>query len=64
MVAACGYQGDDCYKQYQVDNGMIVCCKEYSKDSCGVNLSDCNSGQEYECLENVTVIRGDSCWAY
>lgn len=50
FLSACGKT------QYELGNGQIVDCGAENETACGVDLTQCDGGDTYECQTNVVII--------
>lgn len=45
-------------QSYLLNDGILVRCKTFSQQTCGVYLGDCEDGDEYYCQTNVEELYG------
>lgn len=41
------------YKDFKLETGKIISCKDYNTAYCGQNFEKCKDGQNYDCMVNV-----------
>ena len=44
-------------KYFMLENGEVVRCKEYGPTQCGLYIGDCDDESEYECQQNVKIVK-------
>jgi hypothetical protein len=58
LLALCSVDNKITSKKYNVTApGIEDSCYSFEPQSCGVNISDCESGAEYKCVTNAVVRR-------
>jgi prepilin-type N-terminal cleavage/methylation domain-containing protein len=58
LMNSCGPKHSDTSPKttYILSNGKYVHCGRIGYNHCGVDLSDCEDGNEYSCLTNLTTV--------